>query len=555
MAAAKKKPAQKRPRAATGYVEPSTRVFTDWTEAKIKQAEIAADRGDLRQAANLCDWLLTDDRVASALTTRVQSLLGLEPTFEASGDKRRSNRAVKALEADEDWWAAYPETELALLHIWGLLLGVAPAAQFWEPDEDHKNRWMARPAFWHPQHIRQDATTKRWFVKVASQGTATTSFEEVEIEPGDPAWLLHTPYGKNRPWAMGLWRPLARMTLQKQLARGDWSRAGEKGALLALTMAIEAADSYSDGAGIPKDTQRQLATDIYNRGRNGVAALPPGVELKSVDTVVKAMELYGSPIEAIDAAIAIVIRGGNLGTLAEGGSRAAAEVQERTADLPRLRFDAQSLTTTIHDQSLTHWAEFNFGDRKLAPWPVYPVEPEEDLRGKAETEEKALGNVAQAEKLGFDVDRKAFLEEHKIGWAKPGKKVEPVAPVPPPDDGTEDPPPDGDPSEDNDPKPPPPPPEERSIEARAGTGKRKNNGEEYIDRLHAASSKHGARQLMPTVAALIAEVEKADGYEGLREAIAKRYADLAAPVKLAEITEAALTLAQLGGHLSVDEES
>ncbi len=93
MAARKKKPTrQKPPTDLKGFVEPSTRVFTDWTEARIRSAEHLAQSGELRLAADLCEYLLTDDRVASALTTRVQSLLGLDPTFEKSGDKQRPGR-------------------------------------------------------------------------------------------------------------------------------------------------------------------------------------------------------------------------------------------------------------------------------------------------------------------------------------------------------------------------------------------------------------------------------------------------------------------------------
>jgi hypothetical protein len=547
-----------------GHVEPSTRVFTDWTEARIKSAEHMAQSGELRLAADLCEYLLTDDRVASALTTRVQSLLGLDPTFERSGDKRRSAKAVKALEAEEDWWAAYPESELALIHKWGLLLGVAPAQQPW-PQDDRRTatHWLPKPEFWHPQHLRQDQRTKRWWIKAATEGNASAASQEVEIIPGQPEWILHCPYGKNRPHMWGLWRPLARMVLIKQLARGDWSRAGEKSALLAITVASDALDDMESTLAYPQDAQRQLATDIYNRGRNGVAALPPGVDIKAVDTVAKAKELYESPIQLIDAAIAILIRGGNLGTLTEGGSKAAAEVQERTTDLPRLRFDAQSLTTTIHDQSLVWWAEFNFGDRMLAPWPVYPVEPDEDLRSKAETEQWALYNVDRAEKLGFKVDRQQFLDDFKIGWAKPGERPKAPEPPPKPDPNPDDPgaDPQGGGTPQPDPNAPAAEPQGGAAAGRDGAARPVaqaasgfDDGDEYADRLFERSKRHGAKELAATVAAMIAEVRKAESYDEARRLIAERYESLLPPTQLASLTDAALQMGQLAGHLSVRQD-
>src|SRR5688572_18262948 len=85
-------------------VQPSTRVYRTWTPAAIASAEMQADAGNLRAAANLTEWIMRDAIVQGALGARSDALFGLEPTFEASGDKRRSNRAVKALEGGEDWW-------------------------------------------------------------------------------------------------------------------------------------------------------------------------------------------------------------------------------------------------------------------------------------------------------------------------------------------------------------------------------------------------------------------------------------------------------------------
>jgi phage gp29-like protein len=548
MAAAKKKTA-KAPRLSKAYVEPSTRIFTEWTPARIRSAEISADSGEMRQAADLCEGLLlTDDRVVSALWTRVQALLGLEPTFEASGDKRRRSRPVKALDAGEDWWAAYPESDLALLHMWGLLLGIAPAQQPWAANESHGGRWLANLEFWHPRGLRQDQRDKSWWIKVAPGGNALAGSQEIQIVLGSPEWVLHTPYGRNRPHAWGLWRPLSRMVLTKHLASSDWSRAGEKGAILAIEIALEAAGSFSSDRGNPHDAMRQLATDVYNRGRNAVAALPPGASLKAVDVVTKAKELYESPIQLINEAIAILIRGANLGTLTTGGSRAAAEVQERTADLPRLRFDAQTLTTTLHDQSLVHWAEFNYGDRALAPWPVYPVEPAEDRASKGETEERALGNLDAAEKLGLEVDRQEFLDQYGIEWAKPGER--PATEPPPVESEPEDeaePDPDAEDAPEADPEP-----AERSLASRASNRENQGfiDGQLYADALAESATEHGAEALQPDVRTVLEIVEASSDYDELRTRLRKAFRGMS-PDRFSAIVEKALILGELAGRASV----
>jgi hypothetical protein len=227
-------------------------------------------------------------------------------------------------------------------------------------------------------------------------------------------------------------------------------------------------------------------------------------------------------------------------------------------DEGNLRFDAQSLTTTIHDQSISWWAQFNFGDPALAPWPVYPVEPGEDLKAKVDVEEKAFETVDNAERLGFDVDRQQFLEEHKIGWAKPGERSKPIEPTTLPGTQPADP---AAPTPGNEQTPTGEPGAKQSggatqarvLEARALTAGAQN-GQDYADRVIENTTAHGAKGIAPTVAAMIAAVEQAGSYEEARAAILKRYSKAPAPKELAAITEAALIMVNLGGRLAVRED-
>lgn len=529
-------------------VEPSVRTFTTWTPALIRSAEMQADFGNLRQAASLCDWLLGDDRVSGTLSARVQGLLGLEPTFEASGDKRRSNRVVRALEVQDDWWAAYPEQELAQLHTWGLLLGAAPARHGWENSEDHGGRVLPMPAFWHPQHLRLDQQTREWKIRVAHAGGLDFGAEETLI-PGDGEWLLHTPYGKNRPWSMGLWRGLARFVLLKWYAIQDWARASDKGSLLVAT-----SKTVNDQQPTNREQRQELANDIYSRGKDGVVVLADDFDLKLVEASANHRQIYEAQIRMADEAIAVAVRGGNLSTVTREGSLAAAEQQSKTGDQAKLKFDAQSLTTTIHDQSLVWWAEFNFGDRKLAPWPVYPVEPEEDLQQKVESEEKAFTVVKQAEELGFDVDRKAFLEEHKISWAKPGAPKPPPAPpvAPPPIPGAPLPEPADEEAKPETAKP--------KLEARLGSGFLADkasgflNGQLYADQLTDESTAHAIKEIVVTTEAILEELDAAADYDDLRGRLRKRYAKLD-PSALTQLVYRAYILSDLAGRAAVTEDS
>ncbi len=415
MAAKKKTEEKKRARIQLAGVQPTTRTYVRWTLAQIRSAEVTADSGNLRYAANLSDWIMADDRVQGTLDTRVQSLLGLDPIFEASGDRRRSKKAVNALELEEDWWASYDESEIAQMMKWGIILGCAPLRHRWLTMPGHGDRILPKPEFWHPQHLRYDYSTRKWMISVSDMNNPFTR-EEV-LTPGDGTWILHAPHGLNRPWASGAWRGLAPFVLMKHLAIQDWMVHSERASLLVGTQ--DAADIGLGEAPVGDDrsTERErqdLAQHIYDRGREAVIILPPGFDLKLVEAQANTEQLYRSQIAIADTAIAVQIRGGNLTTEVQSGSRAAAEAQERLGDEVKRRFDGQAATTTLHDQSLVYWALHNFGDMMLAPWPVYPSGPRKDQQARAASLDAAAKCGMSLQKLGYTIDPEGFAEEFEL---------------------------------------------------------------------------------------------------------------------------------------------
>jgi hypothetical protein len=543
-------------------IEPSVRVFTTWTPKAIRSAEISADGGNLPQAANLTEWVLKDDRVQGALGARVDALLGLDPTFEASGDKRRSNRAVKALEAEEDWWDSYPEAEVGLILRWGIVLGLGPARHTWQLVEGHEGRVLPCPEFWHPQHLRFDWPTRTWKTWIQSEAS-TGANQEIDLVPGDGDWMMHRPYGRNRPWAWGLLWALAPLVLLKHLAREDRARAGEKGALLVGTVG-EDGDLSSDEAVPASDIRRQLADEIKRRGRDGVVMLPAGFDLKLVQVAAGSNELFDSQIEMANEAIAVNIRGGNLTTVVKDGSRAAAESQERTGDQAKLRFDAQAWTSTVHDQSLKPYAERNWGDRKLAPYPVYPVEPKKNLKAEGETANVALDAAKKATDLGFKVKRKEFTEEFELDdWLDPGE--EPPKPVPGQPTGAPAPTPASTgatgspaPATETPEAKPAPTARARHVRLASGDSPRKGRGflegQLYADALTEDSTAAGIAALWPTLEAIAEELDAATDYEDLRARLRARYQDLD-PEELNDIVFSAMALGELAGRAAVNQDA
>lgn len=513
--------------------QPSVRTYRTWTPALLRNAEFSADSGYIRHAVDVCDWLLGDDKVRGALDGRINALFGADISFEASGDRRRRNRAARALEVGEDWWTMFPSAAARQVGYWAILLGLGPGTLRYEQLEEHDGRDLPILHFFHPQPLRYDWARRTWIRRITTASGDAGGAEE-PIEFGDGVWLGHMPFGDYRPWSLGLWRSLAPWVLLKAYARSDYGVLGEAARKQVVEIDKEVDDT--------REKRKELADALKEMGADGAIVLPPGYSYKLVEASAATKDLYDKQIKLADNAIAITIRGGNLTTNVEQGSRAAAEVQERTGDQANLGADAEAWSTTAHDQVLVYWAEDNFADARLAPWPVYATEPEEDRKQKAEVMVQALAGAEKAELLGFEVDRKAFIDEFQLGFLKPGEKREQQQPPPPPpeqeDEGTAD--------------------AETEAGAKALAAPRKTkgqkNGQDYVDRVERRASGHGAKHLSATVAGMIAAVRSADDFEAARRAIVEKYGRLAAPSELASLTEAAITMSQLGGHLAVRED-
>lgn len=543
-------------------VQPQSRASIKWTPSLIRAAEISADGGDMRMVGELCEWLLGDDQISRDLHQRAQALVALEPSFEKSGDRRKSSRVVRALEAGEDWWDGWPEPQLVQLVVWGILAGFSVARHAWEVKPGHGGRILPMPQVWDVQHTRFDFMRGTWIARVVNGPNAAQYGHEEAFAPGDGTWILHAPHGPDKPWRRGLWRGLARFRLLRQYAVEDIARLGE-----GITRNVVEADKDVKQT---KEFREEIAHDLAEMGRDGTIVLPSGFTYKLVSAAQGGVAVFEKQFEIAERAIHIAIRGGNLTSNVDGqGSRAAAEVQERLGDRANLAFDAQSLTTTVHDQSLTWWAEFNFGSAELAPWPVYPVEPEEDLKAKTEGEEKAFTVVEKAEQLGFEVDREAFLREHKITWAKPGQKAVPPTPVLPPGQpgqppaGGSDEEPDAEESDDEEDGGQRA--ENRALSREAfrvrlasGEAPRRARGfvegQLYADALTERALERGRAALHPTIDAILEELEAATDYNDLRERLRARYRTMS-PEELSGLVQSAMLLGELAGRTAVNRDA
>lgn len=463
---------------------------TDWAPADLTTAWRMAQSGNLTLAAELVDAMLADDRIQATLGTRVRGLLGLPLVFEPANNREGKSIATAL---GGDFWSFAPEESLYQLISWGLLLGVGLARLDWQ--EGESGRLLPLLEVWHPRNLRYDPQRGAWQI-AAREGT---------LEPRPGAWWLYTPYGPRRPWAGGLWRALAVPWLVKSDAIRYWARDNEVGALRV---------GSASGPTTP-EAREQLARDLAELGSSTGIALPEGYSLQILSPDGEVWRSKQTAIGWANVALATAILGQNLTSEVQGASFAAARVHDAVRrDL--LEADAEGLATSIRGAVLEYWAEFNYGDARLAPWPRWETTPPEDRAQQADTLSKLAQAVATLTQAGAPVDVSTLLEAYGVPLVQgDGAQLVRLA--------------SGD-----------------RVSASSGFVQ----GQLYADRLADNALQEAAPRVTPWLQALGRAIEEAQDYEVLRERLLELLPGIS-PDALAALMENALLLSELAGRYAV----
>ena len=401
--------------------EPTPRAVLDWTPRDLKVALSFADSGNLSRLALLCEAILGDDRAAAVFHTRAAALFGSRLLFDPARG-RRKNAAVRALEAEEDWWTIFPEDELERLLTWGWLAGLGLGELVLPPAAVSEERAVPRLKVWSPGSLRYDWPSRRWLLKQADGS-------EIEITPGDGKWVLFTPYGARRPWAHGLWRGMARLWLFKQYALDDWGRHSE---VHGIPMRV----GIPNDASATGDKRKQLAADLADVGREPAFVLPPGFDFKLVEATADTWQMFQAQIQLANTAMSIMAIGTHMPTEVQGSPGTGATAQHLVRQDYK-RTDAEKASTFTRSQVLIWWALWNFGTADVAPWPRWDFEPPQDQQAMANVVKTFADSLEVFRRTGVKVNVIALAERFNVpllpGWsgelAAPAQP--PPAPVPP----------------------------------------------------------------------------------------------------------------------------
>jgi hypothetical protein len=331
-----------------------------WSPENVKAASDAADSGNMMRLADLCETIMADDRVDGVLDTRTHGLLGLPLSF-VDGDPKMREELLGKDGSPGEWFRQHPESELVALQRWGLIMGVGLAQRVPLPRvPDQPQRY--RLETWSPRWLQYQFTGpgEGWHVQTyPNQKTKGGGY--IPIAPGAGQWIIYTPYGGRRPWSNGKWRKLVFPWLLKRFALED--RANQAEAIGGPTWLGKAPKGATE-----RQRSKYLA-QMVALGKKGKIVLPDGWDLVLREATGRTWEIFSESVSWSDQAITIVLAGQVVTTEGSPGF-SEGNVQDRIAqDL--IRYDAQALSSCMHDQSLTPLAWKNYENGSAAPYPCW----------------------------------------------------------------------------------------------------------------------------------------------------------------------------------------
>ena len=535
-----------------------------------------ADAGDLTLVADLCDQILADDRFGELLVQLADDVIGCDLSFEKSL-RVVVGSAEKAKELTEDWSLGYDDDELKNLLVWTLVTGIGFAKhETWiETSTASPPRIVPALKWWHPQHfsfrpkpgtvttLYGDQRNHCWHVREPGTDQWTP------ITPGDGTWVIVTRRSEYAPWRNGMWRGLGVWWLLKQYAMQDSGIHSEKASKIVLS---------TDGD-VTEDQRRALAQYIYEAGKDAVVTLPHGFKMELIEVKADLDTLYHSQIRLANESAALTILGQNLSTTVDGGGSYAATKEHSQKESRRVRNAAQMISKSLQAQSISWWAEFNFGDASLAPFPRWHTEPPQDYAVKASALQTVATSLLTLKTAGWEIDEETVEEEYGVILrktkalearedAEPGDTDgdgvphnEPGNVNPDSQDAAE--PAGGKPPKAAPPRARPPRPSKQAPAAQASLLASGDNpaeaagfvrGQIYADALTDRMTQLAADNLGPFIDKLLAAIDGADSYENVRYRVIKTFQKQADPTKLAKLVERGLLLANLAGRHAVMED-
>lgn len=504
------------------------------------------DLGNFQRSALLWEQMRRDDRVSATMSVRINALLGLEHSFvqqasvSAEAQALERIREANAPRLELAWTAFATPAERKQILSWAFGVGFAFGRIEREMTAD---AWLPQLTVWHPSFVTWRPNELLYYVQTAGQG-------QVPITPGENGWWLWTPFGYKRGWAEGYVHKLAMPWLARSFSYRDWCRYNEVHGLPTTKAFIP--------LGTQDDDEARYLTELANRTTAPTVRLPlnkdntRGYDFELVEAKADTWEAFQGMKNDANVDIAVAVLGQNLTTEVQGGSFAAAKVQDKVrGDI--LEDDARAFESFLNAAVFQDFARFNL-----------PPEAQGVLELRFQTHEaadtKAVGDglaamgdgLLKARAAGVQVDVDELTKRTDVPTTGPWEEPEPPPALPPAGSTA---------------FPPHPAPfgQQRQLQASEGVEETEEEravrlgspsaratqelGQAYADAIVETFTSKGALVLNEDRLRVLSIITQADSFEEMRVLLEHAYAEMD-PTALAELLRTADKLAELNGWFS-----
>ena len=393
-----------------GQLGPRTVTRPRWYLSDVETAQVKADLGDFKLAAQLMKAARGDGTYAGVLSTRTGGLVRLPKMFYGKPeivDRLQPTKEKPRSEFDE----MHPPTELEKLASDGIELGIGVAELVYV--EGRRHPILVRQ---NPEHLEYKWEENRWYFRSVAG--------PIPITPGDGQWVLHLPGGQMEPWQFGLWQAIAKAYIRKthaQLRKDNWEGKLANPARVAVAP-----------HGATEEQAQSWFNSVMAWGVNTVFGLKPGYDIKLVESNGTGHESFQESINDQNREFQITVAGQTVTTDGGAGFQNSDIHKSIRADL--IKKTGDSLAHTINTQTLPYWVAEEFGVDAVEDGGVamgWNVEPPKDRNSEASAEEKAAQAITQLTAAlaehGLALDAAQVATRYGIPLVTDGRPVVPAA--------------------------------------------------------------------------------------------------------------------------------
>lgn len=371
-----------------GNIQPLPTTRLRWYLEDLDAAQMQADAGYLRMAAQLCASMRRDGMLNGLMKGRTKGLIRLPKRFYGNSEAADILKARNGTRSVFD--EMFPPSELQLLDADGIELGIGCAEMVPVKGRDYPVMVRVEPEF-----LQYRWNENRWYFN--------SNAGSIPIEPGLGRWILHIPGGRLTPWRSGLWPALGRSFINKEHAIMYRSNFCSK-------LANPARVAYAP-LGATEAQRVGFFKKVLAWGVNTVLEMPVGWEVKLLElTGGKTFEVFQKQIDTSDLEYMVSLAGQILTTKGGTGFDGQDVAQAIRQDL--IQGDGDDLSYTINTQGIPPFIVNKWGPDALEKATVFewdtgtPSDKEKETRVLAqagtaiELLTKALGPYGRSVDIG-----------------------------------------------------------------------------------------------------------------------------------------------------------